>query len=68
MKFSFLKNFNKVGGKFNYAYQNYFNHKLVSPNKVIILIKHAPNGTAFQMQVYRYLERCVIFSLHVTLG
>jgi hypothetical protein len=68
MKFPILKNFNKVSGKINFAYHNYFNPKLASPNIVIILVKYAPNGTVFQMQVHRYLERYVIFSLHVTLG
>jgi hypothetical protein len=68
MKFSFHESFNKVSGMFNFAYRNYFNPKLASPNKVIILIKYAPNRTAFQMQVHRYLERYVILSLHITLG
>jgi hypothetical protein len=68
VKFSLLKHFNKVNGKFKFAYHNYFNPKLASPHKVIILIKYAPNRTAFQMQGYRHLERYVILSLHVTLG
>ena len=68
MKISFVQHFNKVRGKFNFAYHNYFNPKLASPNKVIILIKYVPNRTAFQMQVHRYLERDVILSLYITLG
>ena len=66
--FHFPKTFNKVSGKFNFAYHNYFNPKLASPHKVIILIKYAPNRTAFQMQGHRYLERYVILSLLITLG